>query len=128
LADKYDLVKRAYVDWRLTPASHRSPSSKVKFAEEHGVHRKTLDGWDKQDWFVKAMRESRDHLAAQHWSDIMNRLRDIVDTGSNTEATSAARVMLQHLDFKEDRHVKTEVDETSLEKILEAAGIKFVKE
>lgn len=130
VADKLDIdvAKEAYVNWKLTPKQFRTPDTKVELAKQLGVHRKTLDSWDKQQWLIDAIRNSKDALAAGWWADIMSRLMETVENGSPNESTQAARVLLSHLDFKTEKEEKATIDESALEKILKDAGITFVKE
>lgn len=124
----YGPIKDAYVAWRLTPKAKRLPQHKKDFADQYEIHRQTLQAWDKQEWLLEELRKARDLAAAEYWPDIMDRLMNTVVNGTANESTSAARVLLQHLTFKEKEIEKDSINEESLEKILEAAGIKLHKE
>lgn len=121
-----DDKKELYLEWLLTPPAERSPRTKREFAEYIGVAHKTLYNWERSDWFINQIRKVKGTLSVRWYGDIVNRMKDVVDSGNDRDAINAAKLLLQHLEVPD---VKTDdgVDEEKLAKALEEMGFTIVK-
>ena len=125
-----DAIKQEYLNWLLTPPGEREPSSKKAFAEENGVAYRTLYYWEEEETFQQALRKIKSKWGARWHGDILGRLMDIVQDGSDNASVSAAKVLLSHLNIPSEARAQEELDEdqkTLLAEMLEAAGYKVIK-
>lgn len=114
-----------YLDWLLTPRGHRQPTSKQAFADGMGVSNKTLYNWERSDWFQSEMRAAKATFGVRWYGDILNRLKDVLDSGSDKDSLTAARILLQYLELPE-RQVDEKLDEKTVLKALQAAGFQIL--
>ena len=117
----------AYVEWLLTPPQYREPSTKKEFAEKFGVERRTLYNWEKSENFARRINDSKAHLAAAWYGDILGRLKSIVDDGPPKDSVAAARVLLNYLVVPEAVAGASEDEQKRLIEALKASGIEVVE-
>lgn len=109
-----------YVDWLIVPESMRQPKSKQAWADEHGVHVRTLNDWEHDDRVKWQIRERADalNMGPERVQAVMNALwnRALVET-------QAAKLYLDHVDkiMPRDGEAKNGFEEMSDEDLAELA-------
>lgn len=97
-----DDTKTEYLNWLLTPPTERIPRSKVDMAEELGVALKTLYNWENSEFFQTELQKIKAKWGTRWYGDVLGRLKDVIDQGTDRDAIAAARVLLGHM------HVESE--------------------
>lgn len=124
-----DHIKEEYMNWLLTPPGEREPSSKKAFAEHHGIAYRTLYNWEEEEEFQAALRTIKGKWGARWHGDILGRLFDIVNNGSDSASISASKVLLNHLRIPTDdreEHELSSDQEGVIRELLEGAGYKVI--
>ena len=125
-------IKEEYMNWLLTPPGEREPSTKKEFAEEHNVSYRTLYYWEDEDDFQSALRELKAKWGTRWHGDILGRLMDIVQNGSDNAAVSASKVLLAHLRIPDDENDQLdnvgEDVKRAIRKALEEEGFSVINE
>jgi hypothetical protein len=124
-----DREREEYLEWLMTPKGLRDPQTKVEVAERLHVERRTLYSWEADPSFQAAVRARKSALGTAWYGDLLNTLKDIADDSEqrSSDRISAVRVLLSHLDPKEEDKAAEVVNVDSLKKNLEAQGWKIVK-
>jgi len=121
--DKVDRMK-AYLDWILTPAADRMPSTKKEFAESIGVTVQTLWNYEKETFFQKEIdKQSRGLFKASRMPDVIDTLFRIATDDSSKNAVSAARLLMdwQSRIVDDDETDYTGLSKEQLEELLNGA-------
>lgn len=113
-------IREKYLNWLLTPPAERQPQTKTDFADEHNVARSTLYEWENSDDFQEELRALIGKWGVRQYSEIMNKLMEILMTAPPTPAVAAARELLRHIDTTGGKQSEDEVTETKLKDIREA--------
>lgn len=114
-------VKTRYLEWLMTPPGEREPSSKEAFAEAEQVSSRTLYNWEQEDEFQEALRSLKVKWGNRWYPDILQSLMDTVLTGPPAQRVAAAKVLLQHIDIKEEANTgDLDVDNEAVRRISEA--------
>lgn len=91
-------VRAEYLDWLLTPPGEREIATKGEMAEHLGVDPSTLYNWEKSPDFQNELRQLKSKWGAKFHGEILGRLIQIVQNGTDTAAIQAAKVLLPHID------------------------------
>jgi hypothetical protein len=91
-------VKEEYLDWLMTPPVERDPSTKTEMAEQLGVAISTMWRWEQEPEFQEELRLLKTKWGVRFHGEILGRLMDIVQNGTDTSAIQASKVLLPHLD------------------------------
>lgn len=74
-----------YVEWLLTPPSHREHKTRTAFAESLGVHVNTLGNYDREAWVQRELTErARAEFKTVSLTEVLTSLRRIA-TGENAD-------------------------------------------
>lgn len=95
-------VKRAYLEWLLTIPGEREPSTKTDMATHLGVSMRTLYNWESDPEFQAKMRSVKLEWGSRWYPEILEQLMKVVSDGPPAQKVQAAKVLLQHIDIKED--------------------------
>lgn len=122
-------LREAYKAWLLTPPPERDPKTKLEMAEQLGVAEKTLYNWEGSEEFEDVMRQIKQKWGVRWYGDVLARLKQVIDEGSDKDSISAARVLLQHIDLGEKKSSTdaTEDEVDAIRKALEAEGYKVTR-
>lgn len=113
-------TKVAYLEWLMTPPGEREPTAKTAMAEELGVSFKTLYNWESEPEFQEKLRGLKLQWGSRWYPDILAKLMDTVLNGPPAQSVSAAKVLLAHIDIKDESKKETEYSSDALEKISKA--------
>src|SRR3970040_162075 len=91
-----------YFNWMLTPPVERVPATKTELAAGMGISTQTLYNYEKDPDFRRRISSAKEQLSAAWYGDIMGRLKTVVDTGAESNAINAAKVLLQHLGIPQE--------------------------
>lgn len=112
-----DVVARmdAYVEWLLTPRSHRSPRTKKELAARLGISPETLRRYDHDPWV------RREYLKRSRASFTVSRAADIVDTlykratdAHDPQGVTAAKTLMQFMQQQDEAEGADRVDLSQL--------------
>jgi hypothetical protein len=127
-----ETVKLEYLEWLLTPPAERDPKTKPEMAAQLDVSLRSLYNWENSDLFQEKLSDVKRKWGARFYGEILGRLMDVVQNGTDRDAGSATRVLLGHLvvdDVKESD--KVSVNTESLEKLkaaLKAEGYTVIED
>lgn len=121
-------IREDYLNWLLTPPVEREPRTKTEKAAELGVTERTLYNWENSEEFQEAMRSVKAKWGTRWYGEILGRLMNVVDEGTDKDAISAARVLLQHLHVESESqtHDPTEDQVNAIREVLEGQGYKVI--
>jgi hypothetical protein len=88
-----DARQEHYLNWLLTPASERIPSSQQKYCEEHGVDPTTVRRWQKKPHFIKEWERRVEEL--QGSPERTQRILDALYTKGVEGDVRAAKLYLE---------------------------------
>jgi hypothetical protein len=85
-----------YVEWLVMPEQMRDPKTKVAWAEQAGVNRRTLNEWENDDRVKWAIRDRADalNMSPDRVQAVMNALWKKAEGGD----VQAAKLYLEHVD------------------------------
>lgn len=85
-----------YVEWLVIPESMRQPATKQAWADEHGVNRRTLNEWERDDRVKWAIRDRADalNMSPERVQEVMNALYRKAASGD----VQAAKLYMDHVD------------------------------
>ena len=110
-----DATREAYLEWLMTPPPERDPATKTEMADRLNVAISTLWRWEQEPEFQEELRMLKTKWGVRFHGDILARLMDIVQNGTDTAAIQASKVLLPHLDTgprtaKEEDLVQEQID------------------
>lgn len=111
--DDYRRVK--LLDWLVTPAGHREPSTKTALAELLGVNPRTLRQWQEEPAFRDAWRARVSKMVGspERAQNIMNSLYEAAIDVSNRNQVQAAKLYLEATNSIKPPPVELTVKKTS---------------
>lgn len=85
-----------YVEWLVMPEAMRDPKTKVAWAEQAGVNRRTLNEWENDDRVKWAIRDRADalNMSPDRVQAVMNALWKKAEGGD----VQAAKLYMDHVD------------------------------
>lgn len=95
-------LKTEYLEWLLTVPGERQPSTKTDMADHLGVSMRTLYNWEGEPEFQAKMRSVKLEWGSRWYPEILQELMKVVADGPPAQKVQAAKVLLQHIDIKED--------------------------
>ncbi len=95
-------VKEQYLEWLMTPPGDREPPTKEAEAEVLGVSGRTLYNWEKEPHFQEKLRSLKLEWGSRWYPDFLARLYDVVMNGPPAQSVGAAKVLLSHIEVKDD--------------------------
>lgn len=95
-------LKIEYLEWLMMPPGEREPASKEAMADHLGVTARTLYNWEREPEFQEKLRSLKVEWGNRWYPDILSKLMDIVSGGPPAQAVQAAKVLLSHIDIKDD--------------------------
>ena len=106
----------------MLPPGEREPSTKTAMAEHLGVSMRTLYNWEGEPEFQAKLRNLKIEWGNRWYPDILQRLMDVVLNGPPAQSVQASKVLLQHIDIKEEKEAaNVDLDEKLREKMIEVA-------
>lgn len=123
-------IREKYLDWLMTPPAYRDPTSKQKFADDHGVHVQTLRYWEKSDEFKSRLAKLKAEWGQEYHADIIGKLLQIVASRDDSVAVQAAKILLQHLDVPSEQKEDIDLTPEAITRIkgeLKAAGYNVIE-
>jgi len=96
-------VKTEYLEWLMTPPGDRQPPTKEAEAEHLGVSYRTLYNWEKEPHFQEKLRSLKLEWGSRWYPDILARLMDVVLNGPPAQSVGAAKVLLSHIEIKDEK-------------------------
>lgn len=113
-------LKVAYLEWLMTPPGNREPTTKLAMAEELGISFKTLYNWESEPEFQEKLRGLKLQWGSRWYPDILAKLMDIVLNGPPAQSVAAAKVLLAHIDIKDESKKEIEYSSEALEALTKA--------
>ena len=114
--------KIEYLEWLMLPPGEREPSTKTAMAESLGVTMRTLYNWEGEQEFQDKLRSLKVEWGNRWYPDILQRLMDVVVHGPPAQSVAAAKVLLQHIDIKDDSgNDAVDIDEELRKRMAEVA-------
>lgn len=103
-------IREKYLEWMMTPPLEREPDTKKGFAELWDVSENTLQYWEKSEEFQQRLLTLKKEWGAKYYPDILGRLINIIQEGSDNAAVQASKVLLGHLQIKTEDEKIAEQD------------------
>ena len=114
-------IKQEYMDWLMTPPGEREPDTKEAMAIHLEVSAKTLWNWESEPEFQEQLRTLRLEWGSRWYPDILSRLMDVVMNGPPAQSVAASKVLLAHIDIKDDQ--KADLPEMEKEMLERMAAV-----
>ncbi len=109
--------KVAYLDWLMCPPGEREPATKQGMADHIEVSMRTLYNWEATPEFQEKMRSVKLAWGNKWYPDIMARLMDIVENGPPAQSVQASKVLLAHIDIKDEDNTPPEMEAELLKRM-----------
>ena len=100
-------LKLEYLEWLLTVPGEREPSTKTDMATHLGVSMRTLYNWEGEPEFQEKMRSVKLEWGSRWYPEILEQLMKVVAEGPPAQKVQAAKVLLQHIDIRDDDKADT---------------------
>jgi hypothetical protein len=113
-------LKQEYFEWLMTPPGEREPSTKEAMAKHLEVSYKTLYNWESEPQFQEKLRTLKLEWGNRWYPDILAKLYDTVLNGPPAQSVAAAKVLLAHINIKDEAKDTKEYSSEALEKISAA--------
>lgn len=112
-----DVVARmdAYVEWLLTPRSHRSPQTKKDLAALLGISTETLRRYDHDPWVRREyLKRSRASFTVSRAADIIDTLYKRATDDHDPQGVTAAKTLMQYMQQQDEAEGADRVDLSQL--------------
>jgi hypothetical protein len=109
--------KLEYLEWLLTVPGEREPATKTDVAVHLGVSMRTLYNWEGEPDFQEKMRSVKLQWGSRWYPEILEELMKVIKDGPPAQKVQAARVLLQHIDIKENETATPEMEQELLKRM-----------
>jgi hypothetical protein len=96
-------LKTEYLEWLMTPPGEREPPTKEAMALHLGVSSRTFYNWESEPHFQEKLRSLKLEWGSRWYPDILARLMDVVMNGPPAQSVGAAKVLLSHIEIKDEK-------------------------
>lgn len=108
-----------YIDWLLTPANEREPTTKKGLAELLGVTPETLRRYHSDPWLQRELADrARKEARVDRLPDILQSMYDQAINRENTRSVAAAKVYLDFLNQTEEARTIENLEELSNDDLM----------
>lgn len=104
-----------YVEWLLTPRSHRSPQTKKDLAAQLGISTETLRKYDHDPWVRREyLKRSRAAFTVSRASEVVETLYQRATDQHDPQGVTAARTLMQYMQQQDEAEGAERVDLSQL--------------
>jgi hypothetical protein len=113
-----DVRHEAYLQWLTTPPKERVPNSKNKYAEQIGVHPRTLRDWEAREEFRRAWAKRAEEVIGDPGKvqEVLEVLRQQALDPTHRQYAQAAKLYLEAVEAIKppDKKVELKIDRDAL--------------